>query len=114
MHELSIARVLLETVREEAERRPGAIPVKVAVRVGELSGVDAEALRFSFHAILRGTDWQDLVLEIEPQPWRRRCLRCHSTFRVLDFRLDCPTCGASNTEAAGGDELDVLYLELKS
>ena len=64
MHELGIATSSLEAVRVEAERRPGALPVKVAVRIGEMSGVNPDALAFSFRALTSGTEWQRLTLEV--------------------------------------------------
>ena len=54
MHELGIANSLLEAVRTEAARHPGAVVRKVGVTVGELAGVDPEALAFGFEAIVNG------------------------------------------------------------
>ena len=54
MHELSIADAILDAVRVEAEKRPGAHVTKVGVRIGALSGVEPEALSFGFSAWCRG------------------------------------------------------------
>ena len=48
MHELSIANAILDAVRKERERLNGARVIKVGVRIGELAGVDPEALSFGF------------------------------------------------------------------
>lgn len=113
MHELSIASSILETVREQAARRPGARFVKVGLRVGELSGVDGEALAFGFQALVKDTEWKTLKLEIEPCPRRHRCPHCKQEFRVVDFQVACPNCGEQHTTCVGGDELDIAYLELE-
>ena len=65
MHELGIANSVLEAVQAEARRHPGALPVKVAVRVGDLAGVNPDALAFSFEALTRQTEWERLALEVE-------------------------------------------------
>ena len=113
MHELSIANSILEAARAEAARRPGARLLKVGVRVGELSGVEPDALSFSFEALVRGSDLEPLVLEIETCPRRQRCTVCGRIFRVVDFNLDCPDCGALESRCISGDELEMVYLEVE-
>lgn len=113
MHELGIANSVLEAVRMETGRHPGKRPVKVAVRVGELAGVDPEALAFSFQALTSGTEWERLALEIETRPRQHRCPSCRTTFRVIDYNFACPDCGEPRTEYIGGDELELAYLEME-
>jgi hydrogenase nickel incorporation protein HypA/HybF len=113
MHELSIASAILDAVREEAGKRPGVHVKKVGVRVGTLSGVVPEALTFGFDALVQGTDLDPLVLEIESLPRRQRCPACDFTFEVADETLACPRCAKEDTLFAGGDELDLAYLEVE-
>lgn len=141
MHELSIAESILDAVREEAQKRPGAHIAKVAVRVGVLSGVEPEALSFGFECLVRGTDLEPLALVIESVPRRQRCPACDLTFNVGDDKnkaqgsdaealpssgfgfglrtpdsglsLSCPRCANAETILAGGDELEVAYLEVE-
>lgn len=113
MHELSIADAVLSAVRAEAERHPGARLTKVGVRVGELSGVNADALSFCFESLVQGTELEPLALEVEACPRRHRCPRCSCTFAVVDYDVACPDCGASPTDCIGGDELELAYLEVE-
>jgi len=113
MHELSIANSVLEAVRTEVDRRPGARALKVGVRIGELAGVDPDALRFSFEVLVRGTDLEPLALEIEPSPRRQRCGACGRAFTVVDYDVACPDCGAADTQCLSGDELELTYLEME-
>jgi hydrogenase nickel incorporation protein HypA/HybF len=113
MHELSIANLVLEAVRAEVLRHPGAVPVKVALRVGELAGVDSDALAFGFQALTTGTEWAQLALEIQRKPRQHRCPVCKTQFRVVDYNCICPACGASRTECIRGDELELAYIELE-
>src|SRR5271157_1640726 len=113
MHELGIANSVLEAVQAEAARHPGAAVRKVAVTVGERAGVDPDGLAFSFEAITTGTEWQQLVLEIQTRRRMHRCPACALNFRVIDYQFACPECGASQTECTGGDELELAYLEME-
>jgi hydrogenase nickel incorporation protein HypA/HybF len=113
MHELSIANAILDTVRKEAEKRPGIRVKKVGVRIGALSGVEPEALTFGFSALVQGTDLDPLALEIESIPWRQRCPDCDLTFDVKEQGLACPRCARRETLLAGGEELDLAYLEVE-
>jgi hydrogenase nickel incorporation protein HypA/HybF len=113
MHELSIASAILDAVRKEAEKRPGVHVTKVGVRIGAMSGVEPEALSFGFSALVQGTELDPLALEIEPVPRRQRCPACDFTFEVIEYSLACPRCASLETLWAGGDELDLAYLEVE-
>ncbi len=113
MHELSIAMSVLESLKCEAARRPGSKFVKVGLRIGELAGVDRDALSFGFDALIKETEWESLQLDIESVPRRQRCPRCHLEFPVKDYEFTCPNCGEVETVSAGGDELDIAYVELE-
>jgi hydrogenase nickel incorporation protein HypA/HybF len=113
LHELSIAEAILDAVRTEAGKRPGAHVTKVGVRVGALSGVEPEALSFGFSALVQGTDLEPLELVIEPVPRRQRCPACDFTFEVAEDNLACPRCARGETLLAGGEELNLAYLEVE-
>jgi hydrogenase nickel incorporation protein HypA/HybF len=137
MHELSIAESILAAVRAEAEKRPGAHIAKVAVRVGVLSGVEPDALSFGFDCLVQGTELEPLALVIESVPRRQRCPTCDLTFDVPNDTIEvsedgamrsaldsglripdpgrllaCPRCGRADTTLAGGEELQMSYLEI--
>ena len=113
MHELGIASSILDAVRDEAVRHPGAHIAKVGVRVGALSGVEPEALSFGFTALVQGTDLDPLTLDIEVVPRRQRCPKCELTFDVPEENLACPRCANAETTLAGGEELDLAYFEVE-
>ena len=113
MHELGIANSVLQAAREEAQRRPGTRLRKLRLRVGELSGVNPEALRFCFEILARESNLEPPELEIESCPRRQRCRACDLTFTVADYDLNCPSCGAGKTEFVSGDELELASLEME-
>jgi hydrogenase nickel incorporation protein HypA/HybF len=113
MHEIGIANSILDAVRTEAARHLGAEPRKVAVRIGELAAVDADALRFCFEALTRNTELESLDLEIELCPRLQRCSACAAEFVVTDYEFRCPECGGERTECISGDQLELAYLEME-
>lgn len=70
MHELAITQSLVDAVCEHTD---GAPIVAVNVRVGRLSGVVPDAMRFCFELITEGTPMQGARLEIEEPAGRARC-----------------------------------------
>ncbi len=113
MHELSIACSILDSVRAEVARRPGVRVLKVGLRVGELAGIDPEALDFGFQALVQGTEFEPAKLEIEWKPRRHRCPQCGCVFTVVEYRVTCPDCGTAHTSCISGEELEIAYLELE-
>jgi hydrogenase nickel incorporation protein HypA/HybF len=113
VHELSIAQSLVESVRSELSARGNPRLVGIGVRVGEISGVQPDALRFSFEVIVKDTELEQARLEIEHVPLTYRCRRCGHQFRVVAYEITCPSCGSPETSALGGDELQLSYLEVE-
>jgi len=68
MHEMGIANSVLEAVRVEVTRRPGARATKVGLRLGEWAGVDAESLRFCLEVLVKDTELEPLALDIDFRP----------------------------------------------
>ena len=112
MHELGIAQEIIDRVAREMQRHPGARARAVGVKVGEVSGVDRDALEFSFASLVRDTEWQRLKIEIEDCPRRHRCPACGREFTVVESRTACPGCGGTATVLLSGDELDIGYIEV--
>jgi len=110
---MSIAAAVLETLRAEAANHGGARVARAGLRIGELSGVEPESLRFCLETLVSGSDLDPLAFDFELCPWPRRCRGCAAEFRVLDWNPACSACGSSDTEAAGGDQMELTYLELE-
>lgn len=85
---------------------------RLGMRVGALSGVVPDALEFAFTVLKRDTIAESASLEVEYVPLRLRCAACNVEFEPEAVRYDCPTCGTQETEIRGGQELDVVLIEL--
>jgi hydrogenase nickel incorporation protein HypA/HybF len=112
MHELGIATSILESVESAARRNPGVHITKVGVKVGELAGVDVDALQFGFECMVKDTEWEPLQLEVESIPRVQRCPKCGHEFRMTDYDPQCPQCGEFATLCISGEELDIAYMEV--
>lgn len=112
MHELGIASSILESVQKEARRHPGVRISKVGVRIGELAGVDVDALQFGFECIVKETEWEGLLLAVESIPRMQCCPECQHQFCMTDFDPQCPKCGEFATLCISGEELDIAYMEV--
>jgi hydrogenase nickel incorporation protein HypA/HybF len=113
MHEVGIAAAILEAAHAETARRSRATLVRVGVRVGVLSGVDKEALRFALTALTQETDLQQVSFEVETCARRNRCLDCDRQFESSLYATPGPDCGSDKTALTGGDELDLTYVEVE-
>ena len=112
MHELGIAASILESVQAEARRHPEGRITKVGVKIGELSGVDRDALQFGFEVLVKDTEWEPVVLDLEYIPRVQRCSKCAHEFRMTEFDPQCPQCGEFLTHCISGEELDIVYMEV--
>ncbi len=113
MHELGIAQSLLEIVEQEARPYEGARVRRIWLRIGKLSTVVPDALRFAFDAVTRGGMAEGAVLEIEEVPLAIRCRACEEAFVVEDPFMICPQCGAADVEMISGRELDIKSMEIE-
>ncbi|ABM80187.1 hydrogenase maturation nickel metallochaperone HypA [Hyperthermus butylicus] len=127
MHETSIALSILAAVEDVFRSTPGARRVeKIRIRVGMLSLVDPEALRFALSVVSRDTPAENAEVEIETVRPRFRCPHCGYEWEVGDEDvkriaddpmlatlvhihpdvvvkyLRCPRCGSTDVEIVEG------------
>jgi hydrogenase nickel incorporation protein HypA/HybF len=113
MHELSIASSIVDRAKAVAEQNGNARVLKVALRIGEISGVEPDALRFGFEALCRDTPMEATALDIEFCKRRQRCQVCAVEFEPESFITTCPSCGSDDSVCIAGKELDVMFIELE-
>ncbi|HOU22355.1 MAG: hydrogenase maturation nickel metallochaperone HypA [Kiritimatiellae bacterium] len=109
MHELSLMTNLLDAAVNAAD---GAPICALRVRVGPLSGVVVEALRFAFEALTPGTPAANARLDIEETLPAFHCPHCNMDFSPPALHYECPACGAVDGELRGGDELELIAIEV--
>ena len=104
MHELSIMQGALKQALKAAQEAGATRVYELRLRVGVLSGVVPDALRFAFEAITPGTPAEGAVLTIEEVRARFWCAACHREFEAPDLFAECPVCHVPSGELRAGRE----------
>lgn len=95
MHEMTVAKELLEAMLDSARRNEGRTILRADIRLGPLSCVNEENLRFGFHVLANDTPAEKCELQMVRTPLDARCRRCDWEGRVEDiYDPFCPKCGS--------------------
>jgi hydrogenase nickel incorporation protein HypA/HybF len=112
MHELGIARGILDIVDQYVPSGQEEGVRTVRVRVGTMAGIVPDSLEFCFSAIVAESRFPGAHLEIESVPTRGDCAACGRDFEIECAFFLCPHCGAADVRIVSGRELDVIDIEL--
>ena len=114
MHELSIARCLIDAACDAAASDGAGRILKLRVRIGRLSGVVPRALQSSFEIAAEQTVCAGAELEIESAPVVVQCKHCNAPRQLTELTpLVCPVCGQPAASLLGGQELELVSLEVE-
>ena len=112
MHELALARSLVELVDDHAARHGARRVRRIHVRLGQLS-VMTRALYVCFAPAARGSRCEDAVLEIEEVPLTVKCMHCREIKEPSGrFNFRCPDCGMPTPEVVTGREMQLVSIDL--
>jgi len=113
MHEMSLADGVLKLIEDSARANSFSHVKTVWLEIGELAGVEVEAMRFCFDAVMKGTLADGARLDIVVIQGQGQCLACGQTVPI-QLRYDpCPLCGGYPVEPTGGMEMRVKELEVE-
>ncbi|MCL2479050.1 MAG: hydrogenase maturation nickel metallochaperone HypA [Treponema sp.] len=117
MHEYPITQNIIEVAARYANSGqytgPGKTTVKkIALVIGEGSGVTGESIKLYFDIIAQGTICEDAVLEIENVKPMLKCKVCGRLFVRKPFSFECE-CGGEGEPTAIGREFYVKYIEVE-
>ena len=110
MHEMSLAKGILQIVEDAAGKQGFKRVGEVRLEIGALSGVEPEALTFCLDVVLKGSVAEGARVELERLPGQGFCLDCGETVAVTALYDACPKCGGYQVQASGGTELRVKDL----
>jgi hydrogenase nickel incorporation protein HypA/HybF len=111
MHEVGLMEEALALALEHLRQQGGRRIHGMTFRVGPLSGVEPDALRFAFAVVTRGTCADGATLEVQRAPATCRCAACEQEFEPADFVFACPVCGRL-ADVRTGREFELLSLEV--
>jgi hydrogenase nickel incorporation protein HypA/HybF len=113
MHEMSLCESIVGVLEEQASAQDYRRVKKVWLEVGELAGVEIEALRFGFEVVTRGTLAEGARLEVVDVPGEAWCLPCARTVPAHRRFDPCPLCSGYQLQVTGGEELRIKELEVE-
>ena len=111
MHEYSIVQALVERVDAEARARGATAVHRLSVRIGELSGVEAQLLSTAYETFRERTICERADLDLHVVPARWECPDCGRAIGRGDV-LTCPSC-AVPARLVQGDEIMLDRIEME-
>ena len=113
MHEMGIAQQIIDiaTASIPPDMRSARVE-RVNLKIGRLSAVVPDSLRFCFDIVSKDTPLAGAQLAIEETPVIARCKDCDARWTIAEPVFACQTCDSSSLEILSGRELDIVSIEI--
>ena len=114
MHEMGIILHLAKTLEETAEQEKIKKITRVALEVGEVSGIMTDYFTDCWnyfrkkHPVLETAE-----LELITLPAVTWCDSCKQTYPTVEFGRTCPHCGSGETWLLKGNECIIKEIEVE-
>jgi hydrogenase nickel incorporation protein HypA/HybF len=105
MHEAGISRGILNIVEDAAEKNNLVEILKIVLEIGNFSGVQIDALEFSFNVLRKRTILKDAEIEYIASPLLLVCDECDTEYISDLVDMSCPVCGESTFQVLHGNEV---------
>ncbi|MBZ4201670.1 MAG: hydrogenase maturation nickel metallochaperone HypA [Methylovulum sp.] len=112
MHELSLCENILQMIEQQAKDQQFTRVLTVFLEIGQLSGVEPEAISFCFDAVMAGSVAAHAKLVIVPQVGLAWCAKCYHHFEIQHRYDECPICGSYEFQIKKGEHLRISELEV--
>ena len=113
MHEMGIALQITEIAKSAIPKTPADIKVKaVNLKVGKLTAIVPDSLRFCFEIVAKDTPLADAELNIEEIPIVAVCKECYAETIITDADFSCGKCKSGKLDIISGRELTVSSIEV--
>ncbi len=112
MHEISLMRVILETVEREMAKCDASTLNRLTLRVGTLTAVEPEAMKLAFYSSIEKTPMEGAKLDIVESELSGRCRECGTEFALAEFDSSCPICKGADIKRLTGTELDIISIDI--
>jgi len=110
MHELSIAQSILSIAEKALPANNNSIVTGIQLEIGELSGIEIDALEFAFSVIKADTVLKNAALAIQTVKGEAECLDCKKIFFLSSYGASCPGCKSYSMRILKGKEMKVLNI----
>ncbi len=113
MHEMPVAQNIFDIVTEYATEHDAARVTRVHLKIGAMTGVVEDSVRFYWESLTIGTVAEGAVLDVEVVPITAVCYSCGEEYSAVDqFALFCTACAAFGGRVTSGKELTVESIEI--
>ena len=92
MHEASLVESILKIAQDTAAENHAEKITAIGLKLGDMAGVEIDALNFSFDVLKRNTIAENAVLKINRVPIQAQCNKCGKIFTVASYNFFCPEC----------------------
>lgn len=113
MHEMSLCEGVLQVLQDSAESQAFTRVNTVWLEIGGLSGVELDAMRFCFDAVMRDSLADKAKLEIIEVPGEAWCMKCAKAVQVKQRFDQCPDCESYQLQVVAGDQMRIKELEVE-
>nr|MBC8361576.1 hydrogenase maturation nickel metallochaperone HypA [Candidatus Desulfatibia profunda] len=113
MHEMGIAMQIIEIATASLPAGMENVKIeRVNLKIGKLSAVVPESLRFCFEIAAQDTPLGDAKLQIEEVPVIVKCNDCHTQHVINEAVFRCRKCNSGSVDIISGRELDIDSIEI--
>lgn len=113
MHELSLMEGVMEIVQDAQAQHGFRKVARIVLEIGDLAGVEREALEFCWEVVAKDTAAEGAALELIDVPAAAWCGPCAAEMPVQS-RIDlCPRCGGVLERILRGLDLQVKTLDVE-
>ena len=113
MHEMGVAMQIIEIATASIPADlTGARVERVNLKVGKLSAIVSDSLRFCFEIAAKDTPLEKAELNIDEIPVVARCNDCGNQLTIATPVFTCQKCTGGTIELLSGRELDIESIEI--
>lgn len=113
MHELSLAREILNIAEKTASGAGSLVITRIEIEVGSLAGIMLDALAFGLEASKNGTLAESAIIDINWIEAMGNCPICLQPFPASALFAKCPECSDGFLNINSGTEFKVIAIEVE-
>ena len=113
MHEYSIVQALLNQCEDISKQNDSKKVMKVAIKIGVMSGVEVHLLETAFDTFKEGTCCDNAELNINNQKIKLHCNVCDHEYEIEDTEYKCLKCESLDVRIIDGEDMYLMSLEME-
>ena len=113
MHELSLAESLVEIIEDQVRKNGASKVTSVTVLIGEMSGVQKDAMEFCLPEATRNSVAENANFIIKEEKLEVLCQSCGKLSNPDIYFLACEHCESSDVRVTKGKDFKLLSLDVE-